>query len=898
MARMKLLSYRTALFVFSLLCALHAVAQPGCPSVDAGPDVSLTCGQSCTNVTATPFATGATNTYAVSQIPYTPFPYNAGTPILVNIDDRWSGVIPLPFNFCYFGNVYNNIIIASNCVLSFDTAYAGQFSTFVINDSIPSPGISGGFRNSIMGPWQDIDPTNQGSTYYQIIGTAPCRIFIASWYRVPYYGDPNSSSNQIECNNPIFATSQIVLYETTNAIEIYIENKQVCPNWNGGAAIEGIVGANGTIAYTVPGRNYPSIWTAQNDAWRFTPNGVPAYTTTWFEGNTPVGTGNTVQVCPTNLQTTYTAVTSYTPCGGGAPIVVADSMVVTLSGIFSAQIDSSQNISCNGANDGAAWASIIGGNAPVNYGWSNGSSNLVIAGLSAGTYIFTASDATGCQLADTVTITNPPAMNINLVNQNNGACSAVPQGSITVSAAGGTSPYTYRWSNGQTGSTATGLGAGTYTVTATDSKLCTATASYTIVPSASLTTNPIVGNVSCYLGSDGYIDVNPSNGVPPYTFVWNISKNTQVANGLAAGSYSCTVTDVNGCVGYMNQTITEPSQIQISLTSTEVSCLGISDGTITVTVSGGVGPYSVAATKDFSIWHYPTDDQAGVIEGLAEGNYTVYVVDDNGCIQTAQITVPNAQPDQFVVYSDSTSCYGPEYNDGAVYIDVVSTQNGPYQFSLDSGEYQFAAEFYDVAAGLHTVTAVSSKGCVTNIPVVVYEPLPVIADVDPDSIVLELGGSQTVQVNSLNASNPVYSWSPAFGLSCMDCPNPLVAPYEDQNYTVTVSVVKPRNTCYGYATLHVTVLPPKPIFIPNSFTPNGDGNNDVFLIYGVGIKTVDLKVFNRWGEKMFDSNNQFYGWDGHYKSELQSPGVYTYTATITYLDDSQVEKLGSVTLIK
>ncbi|MBL0310080.1 MAG: gliding motility-associated C-terminal domain-containing protein [Bacteroidetes bacterium] len=892
---------RLTTFIFLSLLVFSVRAQPGCPSVDAGPDVSLTCGIACADLAATPFKTGGTNAYEVSQIPYTPFPYNTGTPILVNIDDTWSQAIPLPFNFCFFGNIYTKIILASNCIVSFDTSSAGQYSNYVINDSIPTPNnINGAFGNSIMGPWQDTDPSFQGNTYYQIIGTAPCRIFIASWYRIPYFGDPNSKAAGQFCNSPIYATSQIVLYETTNAIEIYIENKEVCPNWNDGAAIEGIVGDNGATAYTVPGRNYHSgsSWTAQNDAWRFNPNGVPSYTTRWFEGTTLVGTGDSIQVCPTTLQTTYTAITTYEPCGVGTPIVVADSLVVNLSGIFSVNIDSSKNISCNSANDGVAWVSIIGGSQPVNYGWSNGQNNLVIAGLSAGTYIFTASDATGCLLADTVSISNPPALLVNLVNQNNGVCSSVPQGSLTVSGAGGTPGYTYRWSNNQNGPNIIGLGAGIYTVTITDTTLCTATASYTIVPDASMVANPIVGDVSCYLSSDGSIDVNPSNGVPPYTFVWNVSKNTQVANGLAAGNYRCTVTDVNGCTASINENITEPSDIQITVSATAVKCVGNSDGVILVSATGGSAPYSFAATLDFSIWHYPKDGFSGEIEELSEGVFTVAVADDNGCIKRVQVTVPNAQLDQFIVYSDSTSCYGPDYNDGVVYVDVVSTQNGPYQFSIDSGEFQFATEFYDLAAGLHTITAVNTNNCPTNMPVLVYEPLPIIADMNPDSIVIELGGSELVQVNYLNANNPSFNWTPSFGLSCIDCANPSVTPYENEDYTVTISVEKVRATCYGYATLHVTVLPPKPIYIPNSFTPNGDGNNDVFLIYGVGIKTVDMKVFNRWGEKVFESDNQFYGWDGFYKSEVQSPGVYTYTAKISYLDDSETEKLGSVTLLK
>lgn len=98
--------------------------------------------------------------------------------------------------------------------------------------------------------------------------------------------------------------------------------------------------------------------------------------------------------------------------------------------------------------------------------------------------------------------------------------------------------------------------------------------------------------------------------------------------------------------------------------------------------------------------------------------------------------------------------------------------------------------------------------------------------------------------------------------------------------------------------MHVEVQPQMPVFIPNTFTPNGDGNNDLFLIYGQDIKTVDLKIFNRWGELVFESNNQFVGWDGTYKGVLQNPAVFTYYATITFLNDKKAERKGSVTLLR
>jgi len=214
-------------------------------------------------------------------------------------------------------------------------------------------------------------------------------------------------------------------------------------------------------------------------------------------------------------------------------------------------------------------------------------------------------------------------------------------------------------------------------------------------------------------------------------------------------------------------------------------------------------------------------------------------------------------------------------------------------------EWQNSGDFYDLAAGAHTIVATSNNNCVTTIPVVVLEPLPLIVDVTPDTVILPLGEAQQVHVTYLNANGEIsYDWSPALGLSCVDCPNPLVSPFANQDYVITLSFVHGTSTCYGSATLHADVLDPMPVFVPNSFSPNGDGNNDVFQIYGQGIKTIDLKIFNRWGELVYKSNNQFDGWDGTYKGLVQQPSVFTYAARITYLDDKKTEKQGTVTLLR
>ena len=141
-----------------------------------------------------------------------------------------------------------------------------------------------------------------------------------------------------------------------------------------------------------------------------------------------------------------------------------------------------------------------------------------------------------------------------------------------------------------------------------------------------------------------------------------------------------------------------------------------------------------------------------------------------------------------------------------------------------------------------------------------------------------------------------YQWSPFAGLSCVDCYSPVASPYGyDNTYTVTITY---NNVCTATASATILVSENLQVYIPNCFTPNGDGNNDVFLIYGQGIKTLNLKIFNRWGEKVFESNNQFLGWDGTYKNILQDPAVFVYETNITFLDNRQIQKKGSITLLR
>ncbi|MEI8204072.1 MAG: hypothetical protein WCH34_13710 [Bacteroidota bacterium] len=286
--------------------------QAKCPSIDAGCDVHMTCNQSSVNLNATIVPIGSTTNYTVTPVAYAPpLPYNSGNPILLNGDDIWGDAITLPFNFCFYNNNYSQIIPGSNGLVTFDIANVGRMCPWEVSSSCPSTNLP---LNSIYGVFQDLDMSVGGNMYSATLGSYPCRSFIINWNQVSLFS----------CNS-LFATSQIVLYEGTNIIEIYIKDKPQCSQWNNGSALIGIQNSTGTNGLAPSDRNWFN-WSVNNEAWCFTPNGQPNYNVIWYKGQDSIGSGTSISVNPVST-TTYIAEATYFNCGGNA-ISVSDSVIV------------------------------------------------------------------------------------------------------------------------------------------------------------------------------------------------------------------------------------------------------------------------------------------------------------------------------------------------------------------------------------------------------------------------------------------------------------------------------------------------------------------------------------------------------------------------------------------
>lgn len=553
------------------------------------------------------------------------------------------------------------------------------------------------------------------------------------------------------------------------------------------------------------------------------------------------------------------------------------------------------NLQCNGGATGSITANPNGGTGAYTYNWSPGGSTQTISNLAAGTYIVTAYDANNCSVSASYSITQPSAIVFGASTVTNVTCAGNTDGTAQVNPAGGTGSFTYTW-NGVAGpNPQTGLAANTYTVIVTDANGCSASTTLTITSPPALQLNPTPTDALCFNAPNGSISANAQGGTPPYTYLWSSGDTTATATGLIAGFYSVTITDSRNCSATGAANVNEPTNLTAIVISTPVKCQGQNDGTLSASMTGGTPPYSFSVTQDFANFFFPVN---GVVYDLAPGDYSIIFSDNNGCTNTIQGTVVDAIPDLFTITTDSTSCYGTAYDDGAIHILGLTVQNMPYQFSVDGGPLQYAGDFFNIAAGQHTIQAINNWGCTTTHQALVLEPAEGIAEILPHDTTIQLG--ESVQLISTftpysTAAITNYNWSPTLGLSCIDCPNPLVTPYNrSTDFVLTITYNK---NCVATATINVLVENSLPVFIPNAFTPNGDGNNDVFQIYGEGIKTVDLKIFNRWGIKVFDSNNQLNGWDGTYKGVLQNPAVFTYVADITFLDNKKVQKVGSITLV-
>src|SRR5207237_5849149 len=352
-------------------------------------------------------------------------------------------------------------------------------------------------------------------------------------------------------------------------------------------------------------------------------------------------------------------------------------------------ISAQTNVACFGGSTGSVTVAGSGGTSPYSYaidGVTFGSSGT-FSSLAAGSYTITVKDSKGCTTTQPVTITQPAsALGSSISSQTNVACFGGSTGSVTVAGSGGTSPYSYAIDGVTFGSSGTfsSLAAGSYTITVKDSKGCTTTQPVTITQPASALGSSISSqtNVACFGSSTGSVTVAGSGGTGPYSYA--IDGVTFGASGtfsnLAAGSYTVTVKDANGCTTTQPVTITQPAAVLSSSISsqTNVACFGSSTGSVTVAGSGGTAPYTYSIDGiNFG--------NSGTFSNLAAGSYTITVKDANGCTTTQPVTI--IQPASGLTASALAS--NPACSTGTGSITVTASGGtGALSYSIDGTNFQ------------------------------------------------------------------------------------------------------------------------------------------------------------------------------------------------------------------
>ncbi len=449
-----------------------------------------------------------------------------------------------------------------------------------------------------------------------------------------------------------------------------------------------------------------------NGGVNLTPSGgTPGYTFTWVNGATAVLPFVSEDLSNVGADNYSVVMTDANGCSTSGTVAVTEPAAALSQSPVLTQIN------CFGNTTGAIVPNIAGGTAPYSYAWSNATSGTTLTGVGAGNYSLTVTDNRGCTAVYSYTLTQPNAALALTLTPNTIDCFGNANGQVTSAVSGGTSPYSYLWSNLQTSATIQNLVAGPYSLTVIDSKGCLINAvSIVTQPLAPLSTTNTFTNVSCFAGTNGAIDLSVAGGTFPYTYQWwdgtnqLISTQTQDLSVLDADIYIVKVTDNRNCTIFDTVTISQPlAPIAISSLMNDVNCFAGTDGALDVSVIGGTTPYAYS-------W---SSGQLGEdITNVTSGTYTITVTDFNGCIKAVSydVTQPQAALSTSIV-TDPILCNG--FATGSANSTTVGGTS-PYTYLWSNGAT--TPNISNVVSSPYSLTVTDSKGCFTFTGTLIQQP--------------------------------------------------------------------------------------------------------------------------------------------------------------------------------
>ncbi len=807
------------LTVAVLVLLSRSAASQNSFSFNCTKDTTIECTTQCLTLhTILPDIHAATNSYSVNQLSsYSCFrgyadPAATGLSAGLLIDDRYSPPIDITFPFSFYGATYTQLIASTNGFLSFDISKTGTFSHFGILKNGASLSATAGIPQDlpnqlydkavIMGPYHDLDPNvslAQQQIKYEVVGTAPYRKWIISYYNEPLY--------TTACLNLNKNTHQIVLYETLGIVEVFIYNKEICLNWNNGRAMIGMQNFSKTEAIMAPGRqasNAPWGGQGMNESWRFVPaagNSLFKKAELYTLSGTFITNGNTTNsgnnllsvsfpnVCPPSTGGTYLVRSYYQNPNGGADVMGVDTINISRGDPIVA------NIKPAGCAAGSKGLVTITNPVGANYEYSldgitwqsSNQFNLVGGYYTLRTRIIGSS----CISTKTIFIDTESfdASIVKIISPCPGPLTA----SIQIYPVHGNPQYHYSLNGGpfQDSNLFTNLAIGTYKVLVTDASGCSFTADVRI-DTTNLASATVTHTV-CGKPPSGTITVIAGFGTPPYTYSLNGNafQTTNVFTGLAEGSYNVTIRDVTGCAYSFDAVVNSIVAFDLNPVIKMPACFGNKNGMITLHPTLGRRPYTFALNND----PFQADS---VFKDLGAATYVLHVKDSLGCTEDSSIVIQQPNPvSGSLIITPAVTCLT---TDGEINVKANGGTT-PFTYSIDNGTTYQVSNVFAVPAGVFSITIKDSNNCQATVSDTVHALNGNIkVDAGPDKTICA-GSGTTLSVSS---SQPVtiFKWLPSSGLNNSTAATPVASPADTTTYVVNAASA----VCSGTDTIRVNVL--------------------------------------------------------------------------------------------
>ena len=763
----------------------------------------------------------------------------------------------------------------------------------------------------------------------------------------PITDSPLTTTSYTVTGTSLGCTSTAVGTVTVNPLPVTTVNSPtICPTftanliasgattytWSAGATSTGVNSADATPAttttYTVTGTSLGCTSTAVatvtvnsslvvnaglNDTVCFgqttvlgvTPNGA-GYTYNWTPAVSLTGPTTLNPIAAPAATTTYSVlVTDAAGCTGTSSVTVFADPQITIA---IAAID----VTCNSACNGQTIVIPAGGTSTYLYNWSSGCVAASCSSLCIGTYTVTVTDTWGCTAMASTTVSEPSLLTAASPVTTSASCNGVCDGTATAAGSGGTigAGYTYSWNTVpvQNTATASSLCAGTYTCTITDANACTTTTTATITEPTLVVIEPIAASTICFGGSTSLTAVATGGNPGAYSYTWSPAGTGTTAtvsvSPVATTVYTVNASDANGCpAAAVNVTVTVNPPLTVVANGAVSICPGASASISALASLGGGGPYTYT-------WAPAGTGTPLSVSPAVTTTYTVTANDGCSPAATATVTITLLPLPTVVIAASATSGCEPLcitlINNTSLAAGTITSWIWNYGDGspADTAHYHCYA-----AAGQYSVnlTVTTSDGCtssLTNSNMITVHPTPV-ADFTAPLATSIVNSIVNYTDNSSVPTGSIATWQWNFGdvFATTDGTSSVQNPShnftEPGTYCATLTVTT-NFGCIDATQLCIVIDPEFTFFIPNAFSPNGDGINDEFYGKGDHIKEFEMSIFDRWGNLIFFTDDINKHWDGkaNYGLDIAQQDVYVYSVKIKDYKEKKHTYLGTVTIVK